>query len=111
MSTALPINLDTYIQKLIDNNDVIIFMKGSEHSPACGFSATVINIFKRLNVPFHTEDILQSEDLRAAIKTFSNWPTVPQIYIKGEFIGGCDIAKELFLSGELEILLKDKGLI
>jgi monothiol glutaredoxin len=102
-------DITTYIADLIKNNDVVIFMKGSANLPACGFSATVVTIFKRLNIPFHGEDILQNEDLRAAIKTYSNWPTLPQIYIKGEFIGGCDIVKDMFLSGELETLLKDRA--
>jgi monothiol glutaredoxin len=102
--------MDTHIADLIKNNDVVIFMKGSADLPVCGFSAAVVNIFKRLNVPFHGEDILQNEELRAAIKIYSNWPTLPQIYIKGEFIGGCDIVKDMFLSGELATLLKDRAL-
>ena len=103
-------DINSCIQNLIDTNDIVIFMKGSSVMPACGFSAAAANIFKRLNVPFHTVDILENEELRSAIKTFSNWPTLPQIYIKGEFIGGCDIVKDMFLSGELLTLLKNKKL-
>lgn len=102
-------DINITISDLIKNNAVVIFMKGSADLPACGFSATVVNIFKRLNIPFHGEDILQNEEMRAAIKTYTNWPTLPQIYVKGEFIGGCDIIKDMFLSGELEALLKDRA--
>jgi monothiol glutaredoxin len=98
------------IQNELDNNDVVLFMKGNIHFPQCGFSALVVNILQKLNVPFKDVNILESEELRQGIKDFTDWPTVPQLYIKGEFIGGCDIVKELYTNGELEALLKEKKL-
>lgn len=106
-------NLEAYtimdeIEKIIASDDVVIFMKGSKELPQCGFSATVVNVFKKINVDFKTIDILENNELREAIKDFSSWPTIPQIYIKGEFIGGCDILKEVFLNGELLKILEIK---
>lgn len=98
------------IQNELDNNDVVLFMKGNIYFPQCGFSALVVNILQKLNVPFKDVNILESEELRQGIKDFTDWPTVPQLYIKGEFIGGCDIVKELYTNGELEALLKEKKL-
>jgi monothiol glutaredoxin len=99
------------IKKIITTNDVVVFMKGNKDMPQCGFSATVVHILNKSGVDFVSFDILQDMELRQGIKEFSDWPTIPQLYIKGEFVGGCDIAKEMFESGELQDLLKEKGLI
>jgi monothiol glutaredoxin len=99
------------IEETISNNDVVLYMKGSKDFPQCGFSATVSHILKQLNVNFLDIDILKDPEIRQGIKEFSDWPTIPQLYIKGEFVGGCDIAKEMFQSGELQELLKSKGVL
>ena len=99
------------IQDLIDNNNVCLFMKGTPDSPQCGFSMAVSNVLKHLKVNFTGINVLEDEKMRQGIKDFSDWPTIPQLYIKGEFIGGCDIVKELFEKGELASLLKEKKLI
>ena len=99
------------IKKLIDTNDVCLFMKGVPDAPQCGFSMTVSNILKHLNVNFKGVNVLDDQNLRQGIKEYSDWPTIPQLYIKGEFIGGCDIVKELFENGELNSLLKQKKII
>ena len=99
------------IEDLIKNNDICLFMKGTPDSPQCGFSMAVSNILKHINVQFRGINVLEDENLRQGIKDFSDWPTIPQLYIKGEFIGGCDIVKELFENGELKNLLKEKHLI
>ncbi len=97
--------------KLIENeiasNKVVLFMKGTPDFPMCGFSGRVVQILRHFEVPFKGINILDDENLRQGIKTFSNWPTIPQLYVKGEFLGGCDIAVEMAQSGELEKLLKD----
>ncbi len=94
------------IAKLIQDHPVMLFMKGDKDEPMCGFSAQVVAILKRHGVEFHTEDILKDWDLREGIKSFSNWPTLPQLYIHGDFIGGCDIVMEMERKGELKDLLK-----
>ena len=99
------------IQKLIDANDICLFMKGTPDSPQCGFSMAVSNVLKHLNVNFKGVNVLEDQDLRDGIKECSDWPTIPQLYVKKEFIGGCDIVKELFEKGELQKILKDKGVI
>ena len=99
------------IQNHIDNNEVCLFMKGTPDAPQCGFSMAVSNILKHLKVNFNGINILEDENLRQGIKEFSDWPTIPQLYIKGEFIGGCDIVKEMFEKGELKSLLESKKLI
>jgi len=99
------------IKKLIDTNDVCLFMKGVPDAPQCGFSMTVSNILKHLNVNFKGVNVLDDQSLRQGIKEYSDWPTIPQLYIKGEFIGGCDIVKEMFENGELKNLLESKKLI
>ena len=104
-------DIKTEIKKLIDSNDVCLFMKGVPDAPQCGFSMTVSNILKHLNVNFKSVNVLDDQNLRQGIKEFSDWPTIPQLYIKGEFIGGCDIVKELFENGELKQLLKQKKII
>ena len=93
----------------IENNDVVLYMKGTANFPQCGFSGTVVSILKKMNVIFKDINVLENLELREAIKEFTNWPTIPQLYIKGEFIGGCDIVKEMYHNGELqELLLKNK---
>jgi len=99
------------IKDLIKNNDVCLFMKGTPDSPQCGFSMAVSNALKHLKVNFNGINVLEDENLRQGIKEFSDWPTIPQLYIKGEFVGGCDIVKEMFEKGELTNLLKEKKLI
>ena len=98
------------IEDLIHDNEVCLFMKGVPDAPQCGFSMTVSNILKHLKVKFKGVDVLEDPNLRQGIKDFSDWPTVPQLYIKGEFVGGCDIIKELFEKGELKELLKNKSI-
>jgi len=104
-------NIFEEIQKTIDQNDVVLFMKGSKDFPQCGFSATVSHILNTLGVGFVDIDILQDPELRQGIKEFSDWPTIPQLYVKGGFVGGCDIIKEMMQAGELQQLLKEKGII
>lgn len=104
-------NILDQIQETVSNNDVVIYMKGTKDFPQCGFSAVVVQIFKNLNVNFLDVNVLADPEVRQGIKDFSDWPTVPQIYVKGEFIGGCDIMKEMFQSGELQDLLKEKGIL
>ena len=104
-------NLNDKIQKLINENDICLFMKGTPDSPQCGFSMTVSNILKHLNLKFKGINVLEDEELRQGIKNFSDWPTIPQLYVQKEFIGGCDIVKEMFETGELKNLLKSKNLI
>ena len=99
------------IKKLINDNDVCLFMKGTADSPQCAFSMTVSNVLKHLKVNFNGVNVLDDENLRQGIKEFSDWPTIPQLYVKGEFVGGCDIVKEMFEKGELTSLLKEKKLI
>ena len=99
------------IKKLINENDICLFMKGSPDAPQCGFSMAVSNVLKHLKVNFKGVDVLQDENLRQGIKEFSDWPTIPQLYVKNEFIGGCDIVKEMFEKGELKELFKKKNLI
>ena len=98
------------INNAINENDICLFMKGTPDSPQCGFSMAVTNILKHLNVKFKGINVLEDENLRQGIKEFSDWPTIPQLYIKGEFIGGCDIIKEMFESGELKKIFQDKNL-
>jgi monothiol glutaredoxin len=98
------------IQAQIDANPVLLFMKGTPMFPQCGFSARVIQILKHAGVPFKTVNVLEDQEIREGIKAFSNWPTIPQLYVKGEFVGGCDILTEMYQSGELQTLLADKGI-
>lgn len=98
------------IQKDIDNNDVVLFMKGEAAFPQCGFSSLVVQVLSQLGVPFKDINVLEDNELRQGIKDFSDWPTIPQLYVKGEFIGGCDIVREMYESGELQSLLEDKGI-
>ena len=98
------------IDNLIKNNDVCLFMKGTPESPQCGFSMTVSNVLKHLKVNFKAINVLEDEEIRQGIKDFSDWPTIPQLYIKNEFVGGCDIVKEMFESGELKKKFQEKGI-
>jgi monothiol glutaredoxin len=97
------------IQTEIDGNPVFLYMKGTPMFPQCGFSARVVQILSHLGVPFSSANVLEEQELREGVKEFSQWPTIPQLYVKGEFVGGCDIVTEMFQSGELETLLVDKG--
>ena len=99
------------IQTHIENNEVCLFMKGTPDAPQCGFSMAVTNVLKHLNVKFKGVNVLESEALRQGIKDFSDWPTIPQLYVKGEFIGGCDIVKEMFEKGELKSFFEKKKLL
>lgn len=94
------------IQSLIDRNKVMVFMKGDRSIPMCGFSATVVQVLNRLNVPYETVDVLEDPEIREGVKRFSNWPTIPQVYIDGKFVGGCDIVRDLYERGELEPLVR-----
>jgi monothiol glutaredoxin len=98
------------IQSQIDSNDVCLFMKGTPDAPQCGFSMAVSNMLKILEVNFKGINVLENQSLREGIKTFSDWPTIPQLYIKKEFVGGCDIIKEMYESGELKKILEDKNI-
>lgn len=99
------------IKKLITDNEVCLFMKGTPDSPQCGFSMAVSNVLKHLKVKFEGVNILEDENLRNGIKAYSDWPTIPQLYVKGEFVGGCDIVKEMFEKEELQKLFKEKGIL
>ena len=99
------------IENKINNDEICLFMKGTPETPQCGFSMTVVNILRIMNLKFSSVDVLKDEKIRQGIKEFSDWPTIPQLYVKGEFVGGCDIVKEMFEKGELSSLLKEKKLI
>ena len=99
------------IEDLIKQNDVCLFMKGVPENPQCGFSMAVSNVLKHLKINFKGINVLEDENLRQGIKDYSDWPTIPQLYVKGEFVGGCDIVKEMFEKGELQEFFKKKGLI
>jgi monothiol glutaredoxin len=96
------------IDEIVKSRDVVLFMKGTELFPQCGFSARAIAILNHLDVPFETVDVLQDPEIRNGIKDYSDWPTIPQLYVKGEFVGGSDIMMEMYEAGELQQLLKDK---
>lgn len=98
------------IRKDIGGNDVVLYMKGTAAFPQCGFSAAVAQILTQMGVTFKDVNVLEDSTIRQGIKDFANWPTIPQLYIKGEFIGGCDIVREMFASGELRAMLREKGI-
>lgn len=100
-----------FIIKTVEENPVVLFMKGTPDQPRCGFSAVVVQILDHIQVPFAGVDVLADEDLRQGIKSFSDWPTIPQLYVKGEFLGGSDIVREMFSTGELKTLLTEKGVL
>jgi len=99
------------IKTIIDSNNIVLFMKGTPDVPQCGFSMAVSNILKHLKVKFEGVNVLENNEIRQGIKDYTDWPTIPQLYIKGEFVGGCDIVKEMFEKGELKKLLESKSLL
>jgi monothiol glutaredoxin len=101
--------IEQFIETVVKGNDVVLFMKGTPQFPQCGFSGQVVQILDHIGVPYKGFNVLENDDLRNGIKTYSNWPTIPQLYIKGEFVGGCDIIREMFQAGELQGLIKEKG--
>jgi monothiol glutaredoxin len=103
-------SIEKFIDSEVKGNDVVLFMKGTPQMPMCGFSGQVVQILDHLGVSYKGLNVLDSEELRNGVKSYSNWPTIPQLYVKGEFVGGCDIVREMFQGGELQSLLKDKGL-
>ena len=103
-------NTKNLIQNHIDSNEVCLFMKGTPDAPQCGFSMAVSNMLKILEVNFKGVNVLEDQNIREGIKVFSDWPTIPQLYIKKEFVGGCDIVKEMYENGELKKVLEDKGI-
>ena len=102
-------NIKDAIQQEVAGNEVVLFMKGTPQMPMCGFSSTVVQILDYLGVEYKGVNVLADEEIRNGIKEFSNWPTIPQLYVKGEFVGGCDIIREMFQSGELAAHLSDQG--
>jgi monothiol glutaredoxin len=102
-------NVQERIQKLISENPVVLFMKGTPEFPQCGFSGQVVQILDYLGAPVVGVNVLEDAEIRQGIKEFANWPTIPQLYVKGEFVGGCDIAREMFQSGELQAMLVEAG--
>ena len=102
-------NVQERIQKLISDNPVVLFMKGTPEFPQCGFSGQVVQILDYLGAPVVGVNVLEDAEIRQGIKEFANWPTIPQLYVKGEFVGGCDITREMFQSGELQALLTEAG--
>ncbi|MDP3935883.1 MAG: Grx4 family monothiol glutaredoxin [Alphaproteobacteria bacterium] len=104
-------DIQSKIKELVETNDVVLFMKGAPDFPQCGFSSTVVQILNQLGVKCLGVNILEDQDMRQGIKDYTNWPTLPQLYIKGEFIGGCDIVKEMFQAGELQALLVEKQIV
>ena len=101
--------VDKFIENEVKGNQVVLFMKGTPQFPMCGFSGQVVQILDHLGVAYKGLNVLESDELRQGIKSFSNWPTIPQLYVNGEFVGGCDIIREMFQAGELQTLLKEKG--
>jgi len=100
-----------FIAKTVETNDVVLFMKGTPDAPQCGFSAVTVQILDHLGADFIGVNVLQSDDLRQGVKSFSDWPTIPQLYVKGEFVGGCDIVKQMYEAGELKPFLAEQGVL
>ena len=109
--TAVSTPAHDFITRTVAENPVVLFMKGQPEQPGCGFSAIVVQILDHLGVEFAGVNVLQSDALRQGIKAYSDWPTIPQLYVKGEFIGGCDIIREMFQSGELKTMMAEQGLL
>ncbi|MES0810848.1 Grx4 family monothiol glutaredoxin [Roseibium sp. SCPC15] len=103
-------SIQDWIKNEVDSNDVVLFMKGTPNFPQCGFSGQVVQILDYVGAPYKGINVLEDDDLRQGIKEFTNWPTIPQLYVKGEFVGGCDIIREMFQNQELQGLLSDKGI-
>ena len=103
-------DVQSRIRTEVEENAVVLFMKGTAQMPQCGFSNIVVQILRGLNVSFHDVNVLEDEDLRQGIKDFSDWPTIPQLYVKGEFVGGCDIVREMLETGELQTYFAERGL-
>ena len=103
-------SIHQFIDNEVKGSDIVLFMKGTPQFPQCGFSGQLVQILDHLGVPYKGINVLESNELREGIKAYTQWPTVPQLYVKGEFVGGCDIVREMFQAGELQSLLKDKGL-
>jgi monothiol glutaredoxin len=103
-------SIEQFIENEVKSNDVVLFMKGTPQFPMCGFSAQVVQILDHVGAPYKGLNVLDSDELRNGIKVFSNWPTIPQLYVKGEFVGGCDIIREMFQANELQQLFADKGI-
>jgi len=101
--------IQAQIKETVESNDVVLFMKGNKTFPQCGFSSRVASVLNYLSIEYADVNILESDEMRQGIKDFTNWPTTPQLYVKGEFVGGCDIVTEMALSGELDTLLIEKG--
>ena len=102
--------IEQFIENEVKGNDVVLFMKGTPQFPMCGFSGQVVQILDHLCVAYKGINVLESDEIRNGIKSYSNWPTIPQLYVKGEFVGGCDIVREMFQAGELQELLTAKGI-
>jgi monothiol glutaredoxin len=102
--------IEQFIDNEVKSNDVVLFMKGTPQFPMCGFSGQVVQILDHLGVTYKGINVLESDEIRTGIKSYSNWPTIPQLYVKGEFVGGCDIVREMFQAGELQQMLSEKGL-
>jgi len=111
MTEAAETSARAFIEKAIADNPVVLFMKGDAEQPRCGFSAVVVQILDHVEAPFATVDVLASDPVREEIKAFSDWPTIPQLYVKGEFVGGADIVREMFANGELKPFLVEKGVL
>jgi monothiol glutaredoxin len=104
-------SIEQFIESEVKSNDVVLFMKGTPQFPMCGFSGQVVQILDHIGVPFKGLNVLDSDELRNGVKAYSNWPTIPQLYVKGEFVGGCDIVREMFQASELQQLFTDKGIV
>jgi monothiol glutaredoxin len=103
-------DIQNWIDNQVKQNDIVLFMKGTPQFPMCGFSAQVVRILDHLGVDYEGINVLESDELRQGIKEYANWPTIPQLYVKGEFVGGCDIVREMFQAGELQSHLADRGI-
>ena len=110
MNTSSENPVNNRIRQTIDNSDIVLFMKGTPVFPQCGFSATLVQVLSILGVKFQGVNVLEDPEIREGIKSYSDWPTIPQLYVKGEFIGGCDIVREMYENGELTNLINEKGI-
>ena len=106
---ALDEQVQRRIQNIIEGHPIVLFMKGTKHFPQCGFSAAVIEVLREIGTDFHTVDVLADPEIRQGIKEFTNWPTIPQLYVNAKFVGGCDIVRDMYQSGELEPVIREAG--